>query len=208
MEEIEMIEKTKIKLKDTASYKATLQKMNWKDADSCVKFIKKFGREAFYYAMSIINPQQSHNALENLFIKSEHGKRLSVLDNKGDYVNDRGQNIERKSSFTTKENDLEKTFNIVQIRPFHNIDLYNILLVEFFPEIVETICEIPSANFYELVEPSWSPAHISGNVIHSGGRLTTDKAKELNVEMRVSFGKTGRDGRIWRALQKYKVVPR
>lgn len=208
MEKAEIIEKIKVKLKETSEYKARLQGFNWKDAGFCLNFIKTYGRKEFYYAMSILNPQQAHPALENLFSHSENSKRLSTADNKGDCVNDKGQNIERKSSFTMKSSEDEKTFNIVQIRPFHNIDLYNILLVEFFPEVIETICEVPATNFYELVEPSWSPAHISGKLDHSNSRLTLTQAKELCAEMRVSFNKTGRDGRIWRALQKYKVVPR
>lgn len=190
-------------LKNMVALKSVLTNMKWRP-EECEVFIKKYGREIFLYAMAFLNPQKAHPILSNFFNYENECKSISTKEARGDFQNKDGKCIERKSSFSLKDNG-QKEFNIVQIRPFQqHIDLYNLYFIEFFPDIKEILFEIDAKSFYKIVQMRWSPAHTSGNINH-GDKPNLEEITNKRIEMRITIQKYGDE---WNEFEKYKVGPR
>lgn len=83
--------------------------------------INELNDEIFFLKCCLVNPQSYGALIQNRFIRLNNGLKIKSSENKGDCIID-NHYYEIKSSIS-----FNNCFNIVQIRPWQNIDYYLIL---------------------------------------------------------------------------------
>lgn len=134
--------------------------------------------EIFFLKCCLVNPQSYGALIQNRFININNGQKIKSSENKGNCIID-NQYYEIKSSIS-----FNNCFNIVQLRPWQNIDYY-LIFVNISEDVSISVLRLNHLQMMEEIENHKQSAH--GTMIANQNNQNIEYRMTIDDDLLLQF---------------------